>query len=114
MRSRSFATRGSASVRERTSPPKTTAAAGPPPITEAEEPSTAASLAPWHIRKVTETGLHLGGAIDTPSLCGRVQPPPKSNGWDLEVRITEHHLSHACPKCVEEYRKLCKHCGEVP
>lgn len=74
----------------------------------------ATGTSPWHIRRVGETGLHFGGAIDTPSLCGRVNPPPTSNGWDLEVRITEHHLSHACPKCVEEYRKMCKHCGGDP
>ncbi len=26
-------------------------------------------------------------------------------GWDLESRITEAQLTHACPECTAEYRK---------
>jgi hypothetical protein len=50
------------------------------------------------------TRLFLTGGVDTPSLCGHVKP--ERGGWDVNVKITEHHLSHACPKCVEAYRKL--------
>ena len=65
------------------------------------ESTFATPLGKWHIRKVTEAGLKLGGGIDTPSLCGHVK-----EGWDLSVPLTEHHLEHACPRCVEAYRKL--------
>jgi hypothetical protein len=42
--------------------------------------------------------------VDTPSLCGRVK---ETQGWDLEVRISEHHIKHnACRKCREMYLKL--------
>lgn len=78
-----------------------------PPFTFCES-VTASSASPWHIRKTTDIGPKFGGGIDTPSLCERVRA---GHGWDLEVRITEHHLSHACPKCVEEYRKV--QSGEV-
>lgn len=65
----------------------------------------AASLSPWHIRKTTNTGLHLGGAIDTDSLCKRVTAHPWG-GWDLSVRITEDHLNskHVCAHCVAVYK----------
>ncbi len=66
------------------------------------ESVTATSRSPWCIRVLTEQGQKLGGGVDTPSLCGRVQPPPKGNGWDLPVVFTVHHPS-ACPKCVEAY-----------
>jgi len=68
----------------------------------------ASSTSPWHIRKTTAAGPKFGGGIDTPSLCGHVTPPSRhgSNGWDLEVRISEKHLQHCCAKCAEEYRKL--------
>ena len=63
----------------------------------------ATSGSPWHIRKLTDQGQKLGGGIDTPSLCGRVGPP-KTNGWDLEVELTEHHLEHnSCKICKEIY-----------
>jgi hypothetical protein len=53
---------------------------------------------PWHIRKLTSAGKKLGGGIDTKSLCGNVD-----KGWDLIVEISEHHLSHACKECVQQY-----------
>lgn len=59
----------------------------------------AGSTSPWHIRKLTDVGRKLGGGIDTASLCGRVD-----KGWDLEVEITEHHLTHTCAACAEAYR----------
>ena len=59
----------------------------------------ASGESPWHIRRLTDVGRKLGGGIDTGSLCGLVK-----QGWDLKVEIDEHHLSHACPKCVEIYR----------
>lgn len=58
------------------------------------ETVTAGPQTPWHIRTVTDTGLHLGGGADTPALCGRVV------AWDLRVEITPHHLSHACRECA--------------
>lgn len=62
----------------------------------------------WHIRKVGGA-LHLGGGIDIESLCGQIRPfGPEVGaigGWDLNVKITEAHFSHSCPKCVESYKK---------
>jgi hypothetical protein len=55
----------------------------------------ARSGAPWHLRKLTEAGRKPGGGADTPALCGRQVT------WDLEVPITQHHLEHACPECVQ-------------
>lgn len=66
------------------------------------EPATATSHSRWHIRELTPVGRKLGGGVDTKSLCGHVVPP---YGWDLEVGITEHHLTHACPECVAAYRQ---------
>jgi hypothetical protein len=60
----------------------------------------ATGTSPWHIRRVVGA-LKLGGGIDSPSLCKRVDA---GKGWDLEARITQHHLNHACPTCVAEYR----------
>ena len=55
----------------------------------------------WCIRKLTSTGIKLGGGIDTPTLCER-----QMKGWDIDVTINDFHLFHnACPKCVEIYRK---------
>jgi hypothetical protein len=65
----------------------------------------ATGTSPWHIRRVVGP-LKLGGGIDSGSLCKRVRSTAEGGGgWDLEVRITSHHLSHACPGCVEEYRR---------
>ncbi len=67
------------------------------------ESVTATGSSPWCIRILTDQGRKLGGGIDTPSLCGRVQPPPKSNGWDIGVRFSDHHPL-ACPRCIEIYK----------
>lgn len=56
----------------------------------------------WHIRKVPDGTLKFGGGITTPSLCGHVR---MTYGWDLRVKIDEHHLTHACSECVTVYRK---------
>lgn len=73
------------------------------------ESVAAGSCGRWHIRKV-EDRLHLGGGIDTPSLCGRVNPIGSergaTGGWDVNVKITEHHLGHSCPDCVKAYREM--------
>jgi len=71
----------------------------------------AGPLAAWHIRKLTDQGQKFGGGIDTPSLCGRVRPPPKSNGWDLKVPIDEmtlrlpHGRGGICSDCAALYEK---------
>ena len=72
------------------------------------EPVTAGPHTRWHIRKINKA-LCLTGGIDTPSLCGKVIPigPERGalGGWDLNVKITDHHLGHSCPECVKAYRK---------
>lgn len=65
------------------------------------EPVWASGLGLWCIRKTTDVGPKYGGGVDTASLCGHV---PEGNGWDLKVRLTEHHLQHnACKKCLAAY-----------
>ena len=45
----------------------------------------------------------MGGGIDTPSLCGHVK---RREGWDLEVGLTEHHLTNnCCAECLKRYRE---------
>jgi len=74
-----------------------------PPFTFCE-PVWASGLGLWHIRQPSDVGPKFGGGIDTPSLCGRVPVP---QGWDLEVRISEHHLTkNTCAVCLEKYREL--------
>lgn len=65
------------------------------------EPVWVTTNAPWCIRRLTGVGRMLGGGVDTGSLCGRVK---ERGGWDLDVEITEHHLGHACKRCVAIYR----------
>lgn len=68
------------------------------------ESVTASGRSPWHIREIPEgEKLKTGGGITTPFLCGR-----KVNGWDLDVEITEHHLTHTCKSCFAEYTKRTK------
>jgi hypothetical protein len=65
------------------------------------EPVWVTGPSPWCIRKPSPVGPKFGGGVDTPSLCGRV---PVGQGWDLEVRITKHHLGNGtCKKCLELY-----------
>ena len=73
------------------------------------ESATATGTTKWHVRKLGPAGKKLGGGIDTPSLCLKLQPvgqpiPGKkfkgTGGWDLDVRITNHHLeNNCCPEC---------------
>ena len=65
------------------------------------ESVNATGTSPWHIRQLTTKGLKIGGGTDTKSLCGREM------GWDLEVKITSHHLNlnHCCSKCAEKFQK---------
>lgn len=51
----------------------------------------------WHLRLVTATGLHLGGGIDTDSLCGVVRAP---YGWDIDVPVNEPLPENTCRACV--------------
>ena len=72
------------------------------------EPVFANANAFWHIRKVVGR-LYLSGGVDSPSLCGTVKPfGPELGavgGWDLNVKITEHHLGHCCPACAKAYQE---------
>ena len=63
------------------------------------EQAAATGGSPWHIRKLSSAGRKLGGGADTRSLCGR------EVCWDLEVRITAHHLMHCCPQCASEFER---------
>jgi hypothetical protein len=74
--------------------------------------SGAASLAPWHIRRLTEAGKKTGGGVDTASLCGRVQPHSQGGwgGWDLEAEVAGYPMDretegrrHVCKTCAEKY-----------
>jgi hypothetical protein len=66
------------------------------------EPSHAGPLARWCVRPLTEKGRKLGGGVDTPSLCGRVDPA-KGGGWDLSAKceVSADH-PHMCPRCREK------------
>ena len=64
----------------------------------------AGSNSRWHIRPLLYGVRRLGGGIETEGLCGR---PEKGKGWDLDVEITDHHLTHCCPKCAEIFRIEC-------
>lgn len=61
----------------------------------------------WHIRKLDTTGKHLTGGITTTSLCGTVLPIRNGGlgGWDLDVDITDHHLSHTCTQCKDKFNE---------
>lgn len=59
------------------------------------EPVVAAPLAKWCIRKLTDVGHKFGGGVDTPSLCGRVEPP---YGWDVDVAMDMDHPA-ICLQC---------------
>lgn len=68
------------------------------------ESSTASSRSPWHIRALeNETGLKLGGGIDTPSLCSLVRPP---YGWDLQARFDGAAVDDdwVCTNCRDRYK----------
>jgi len=63
----------------------------------------------WHLRPVGPKGLMLGGGIDTPSLCGHLDPQkPFGGGWDIQWRekIVGQDLSSeiTCPRCLIAYK----------
>jgi len=67
----------------------------------------ASSRSPWHIRRLTNVGKRCGGGIDTPSLCGRVKPPPDSNGWDIgapDVGTWIFQSARICPDCRDVWQ----------
>lgn len=64
------------------------------------ETEAATAISPWHIRMLTERGRNLSGGADTVSLC------KTKVAWDLDVDITEHHLTHCCHDCARIYREL--------
>jgi hypothetical protein len=79
------------------------------------EPTMAGPLAKWCIRPLRGRKM-LGGGINTPSLCGRVQP--HLGGWDLNVDISDTLMSRkdartgggyvVCQSCAELYRAVTK------
>ena len=62
------------------------------------ESVTASGSSKWHIRKLPDRKLKLGGGITTPSLCGRV-----TRGWDLSVPLSAQHMRHTCTECSRIY-----------
>ena len=64
------------------------------------ESAHAGPLSPWHIRRLTKTGKHLGGGADTPSLCDI------KVAWDVDATLSVHHLGHACRKCVGAFHAI--------
>ncbi len=52
------------------------------------------SIGRWHIRRLSEKGLKLGGGIDTPTLCKRVDNPP----WERSISWSPTHRSPCCRK----------------
>jgi hypothetical protein len=72
----------------------------------------ATSHSSWHLREVPDLqGLGLGGgAISTPSLCGRVRPPL---GYHVDRPLDETHLQYnTCLECLTVYRT--RTAGEKP
>jgi hypothetical protein len=58
------------------------------------ETITATGATPWHIRKLSDKGIKIGGGADTPALCGRVV------SWDIGVKMTPGQIQNTCHKCV--------------
>lgn len=61
------------------------------------ETQFAGANAPWHLRPAGERGVCLGGAADTPALCGR------DVSWDIDLEVTPQTLVEvgACARCLE-------------
>jgi len=71
------------------------------------EPAMVTGAGWWCLRFVGEKGEMFGGGVDTPSLCGRVDP--EFNGWDIDVRVTQARLDHsyiACTRCRAIFKEL--------
>jgi len=70
------------------------------------EPDTASSLSRWHIRRVGPEGIKTGGGVYVAPLCWEENRNyPWRNGWDVGVEFDPRHFEHACPRCVEKYKK---------
>jgi hypothetical protein len=72
------------------------------------EPVWVATAAPWCVRRLTDKGRKVSGGVDTPSLCGRVDPT-KGGGWDLSAacQVSLEH-SHMCARCRTKLEALLK------
>lgn len=67
------------------------------------EPVWATPYSKWHIRKAKDDEpMKLGGGAGPP-LCFIEDDKEWTNGWDLDVELTKHHLTgkHVCQRCVE-------------
>lgn len=67
------------------------------------EPVYVTGPAPWCIRKLTGTGRHVGGGVDSTSLCGRVKCHADGGlgGWDLtSACVVSLDHPHACKQCI--------------
>lgn len=62
----------------------------------------------WHIRPATGTGLHLGGGIDSDSLCGKVVAP---NGWDIDVPVVPEKAVAMAHTVDHTGRQVCLDCA---
>lgn len=51
----------------------------------------------WHIRRLTDTGRHLGGGADTSTLCGMTP------SWDILCPISDSTLATTCDRCAMAY-----------
>lgn len=72
------------------------------------ESVTASSISPWCIRPLTETGKHLTGGVDTPSLCGRVR---EHYGWDLALDFLVYYTRcRRLPNTGKGVGRLCGRC----
>lgn len=79
------------------------------------EPVTATPTSAWHIRRVGEEGLKLGGGIPVAPLCGRESV---IRGWDLKSEVTVQSVLDGitpregdgrifvCRACASEYNAL--------
>lgn len=62
------------------------------------ETNTAGPETPWHIRNLTETGMHLSGGADTLALCGR------KVAWDV-MPYEPDSAAPVCARCNERIRE---------
>lgn len=58
----------------------------------------------WHVRKLDDVGLKLGGGITTTCCCGMVKA---RRGWDLNVLVNAFNVTgkHVNPDCVEAAKR---------
>lgn len=64
----------------------------------------ASSISRWHIRRVGDEGIHLGGGAPGPPLCGIMGD--QWSGWDLDVKLAKYNVDNvACRECARIYRE---------